>query len=159
MSTVPWSSAGIKLRCTDCGTEQLFRPNAEQLRELSRTLELHHPCSTCGDVTVWSGIIPERRSGQDRRASPHVQLGLPIRVRCDQPGLKFREVTHTWTAAQGGLSFRTRHPLRMGMEIEIAAPYREEAGLEQSERRARVTRAELKGEHYEVGVQFLFAGM
>ncbi len=158
MSTSPHAPAGIKLRCVVCGTEQLFQPNAAQLRELSRTLELRHPCPTCHDVSVWSGIIPDRRSGRDRRTFPHMRIDLPIRVRCEQPGLKFTEITRTWTAAQGGLSFTTRQPLRQGMEIGIAAPYRAEAGFDQSERRARVLRAEPKGDHYEIGVEFIHTG-
>ena len=103
---------------------------------------------------MWAGVQQDRRSGVERRTARHIQLSLPIRIRCDSPGLQFVEVTRTLTASRDGASFISKHPLREGMTLSVAVPYSEGDSM-LWEKRARVVRAQSKDGDNEVGIEFL----
>jgi hypothetical protein len=154
MSAASSPSDGTLLSCMICGGQQRFDLTVGQMDELVRRQELRLFCRTCGDVTTWSGYEADRRNGEDRRAIPHAKIELPIRVRCDEPGLESTEFTRTLTASRQGASFTSHHPLREGMIVYVVFPY---GGADSTllEVRARVVRAEKKGESYDVGIRFV----
>ena len=148
------SPVSTMLACMICGDQQKSDLSTAKLGELYQRQELRLFCCVCQQVTPWNAAQVDRRSGQDRRGSPQPRIALPIRVRCDLPGLDFVEVTHTLTASRKGASFVSRHALREGVVLYVLVPY-SEGDPDVFEKQARVVWAEKKDEGYEVGILFL----
>ncbi len=154
MSETPGPSGSTVLACMTCETQQGVDLNPGQLAELFNKQQVRLYCPACQTSTTWYAVQPDRRSGQERRTTRHAHIDLPIRVRCDQPDMKFIEFTRTLTASRQGASFTSIHPLREGMVVLVIVPFRE-GDSTILELQARVVRAEQKGNGCQVGVEFL----
>jgi PilZ domain len=147
-------NAKTLVACMTCGTEKHFELTFEQLSDLIRNGQLKLFCPSCRTFASWYGLEPDRRAGTERRDSRHARIEMPIRVRCESPGLNFTEVTITKTASRHGASFTSTHELMEGMMLFVVVPYSKE-DLAQLEMGARVVRVSPRGGEYEIGVEFL----
>ena len=149
----PTVAGSQSLECLICGDQRSLVLDQRELAELLTHQQLRLFCANCQSITAWTGVERDRRGGAQRRASRHVRLELPIRVRASLPQLNFTEVTYTVNASRDCACFNTRQPLREGMEVNVLVPYVQGETL--PETRARVVRVEKKGDDWEVAVQFL----
>jgi hypothetical protein len=147
-------SVSTALACMACGDQRKYALNRAQLDELSLRGELRLYCPVCRAGTSWSGAETDRRSGRDRRGSPHPRLALPIRLRCDLHALYYTEVTTTLTASRKGASLMTSHSLRRGMPVAVVMPYTE-TDPNPLETPARVACVEAKDDGWEVGIELI----
>lgn len=155
MPATPSPAGSQTLACLTCAEQRSLILDRHELAGLLSNQQVRLFCSNCQTITSWSGVEPDRRSGQPRRTSRHVRMELPIRVRSNAPNLAFTEVTRT-VNARDGACFSTRQPLKEGMEVMVLVPYKEGETL--PETRARVVRVEKKSDDLEVAVEFIRPG-
>ena len=148
----PFPAGSQLLACMNCGEQRPFPLDRNQLNELTSRQQVRLFCPDCHSLTTWSGVEPDRRSGQPRRTARRVRMELPLRVRSQSPQLSFNEITHTVNASRDGACFLVHHPLREGMEVFLLMPYHEGETL--PETRAKVVRVDKYGDVWEVGVEF-----
>lgn len=120
-------SISANLVCAECGDTKEITLDRNLLEVLGRKGEVRIFCDLCEKGTSWSGAQGDRRSGFDRRNSPHVRMALPITVRCDHPAMHFLESTLTRTVSRNGVSFFTGQPLREGMSLSVQLPFNDGA--------------------------------
>lgn len=151
--TTPTAAGSHTLACLSCADQRSLVLDQRELGELLNRQQIRLFCANCQSITAWTGVEPDRRQADSRRASRHVRLEMPIRVRASLPQLNFTEVTRTVNVSRDGACFTTRQALREGMEVNVLVPYVEGETL--PETRGRVVRVEKKGDDWEVAVQFL----
>lgn len=149
------------LQCRACQNVSLTNMSLVELDVLHNSGLLTRKCNTCGKDTAWGyphrpvggpppGAGGEAAAGEDqgagpafaeRRASPRVNLRMPIRVR-NWYGTE--ELTKSENVSKGGLAFISDKRYELGEAIQITCPYN--PGAENIESRARVVRrSEMKG--------------
>ena len=70
----------------------------------------------------------------ERRRERRVPVHLPIVVRGkDRAGLAFEEHTSSENLCRGGVAFATRHPLELGVQLELHIPVASAAASEEKE--------------------------
>jgi PilZ domain len=70
----------------------------------------------------------------ERRRERRVPVHLPIVVRGkDRAGLAFEEHTCSENLCRGGIAFPTRHPLELGIQLELYIPVTSAAAGEEKE--------------------------
>ena len=154
-----------KLYCQTCGDPLTRELDAGELQDLFAFGKIDLPCEICNKTTDWSGRIVDRRGKdeeivrkierreENRRAKRRVHVSLPIRIRCDEPNLKFVEVKRTLEASREGASFVLTQEVKEGMFLYIILSYSEGDAI--METKARVTHVSPAPGGAEVGVQFL----
>ena len=115
------------LLCTECDDTKEITLDRNLVEILGRQGNIRIFCGICERGTSWRGVQADRRSGFDRRNSPHARLALPIIIRCDHPELQFLESTRPETASKKGASFFTRQPLHEGMSLSVELPFKQDA--------------------------------
>ncbi len=154
-----------KLFCQTCGDPLTRELDAGELQDLFAFGKIEMPCEICNKATEWCGKEVDRRKSntalvkeqdrrkEDRRAQRRVHVSLPIRIRCDEPNLKFVEVKRTLEASREGASFVLTQEVKEGMFLYVILSYSEGDAI--METKARVTRVSPAPGGAEVGVQFL----
>lgn len=137
----------VLLECSHCQTREVTYLNELELEIFDANESIKRSCKSCASPTLWGPAmrelpveplpsqaqssvvsavtpVPQARTQEERK---EIRTKLKMTVCIRQPGFG-EEVTVTEDVSRAGLGFRSRKQYLEGSRIEIALPYRPEAG-------------------------------